>query len=118
MQESIPSNKLYNLIDLYKDQEKEKTEYSIDFICVRPILYYEHYGKTYKYQWDSFVRDIYYPPRNPDGIYVELDLPKQEFSRCDVTIDGIGKVAEEVKPLNESETKGCFFYPFVDPSKE
>ena len=54
----------------------------------------------------------------PDGIYLELDLPKNEFSRCDVTIDGIGKVAEEVKPLDESKTKGCFFYPFLEVDKE
>ena len=120
MQETIPSYKLTESINLYKDQQNEKPEnkYSIDFICVRPILYYEHYGKKYKYQWDSFAQDIYYPPRNPDGIYLELDFPKNEFSRCDVNIDGIGKVAEEVKPLDESKTKGCFFYPFLEADKE
>ena len=120
MQETIPSYKLTESINLYKDQKNEKNEnkYSIDFICVRPILYYEHDGKKYKYQWDSFAQDIYYPPRNPDGIYLELDFPKNEFSRCDVNIDGIGKIAEEVKPLDENETKGCFFYPFLEADKE
>lgn len=120
MQETISIDNIYYTINLYKDQENEKTEnkYSIDFICVRPILYYEYKGKTYRYQWDSFVREIYYPPRNPDGIYVELDLPKKEFSRCDVTIDGIGKVAEGVTPLEENPARASFFYPFLEADKE
>ncbi|MDE5776126.1 MAG: hypothetical protein K2H67_04525 [Treponemataceae bacterium] len=113
----IPKTKLDTETNLY---EYVKENDSIDCICIRPILLdYKYKDKTYNYQWDGFVHDVYYPLRNPDGIYLELPLPKKgTFSRCDVTIDGIGKVAEEVKPLNESETKGCFFYPFVEPSKE
>ncbi|MDE5581530.1 MAG: hypothetical protein K2I95_08935 [Treponemataceae bacterium] len=127
MQETIPINNIYDPIDLYEDQEKEKTEYSIDFICVRPILNYEYKDKTYKYQWDSFVRDIYYPPiANSDlinGIYVEYPvLPEKSYSRCDVYIDGIGKVAEmkddSINFLDSSKTYASFFYPFVEPGKK
>lgn len=119
---AIPKDNLTKSIDLYQDQKSEGTEYSIDFICVRPIMNYPHEGKTYRYQWDSFVREIYYPPiENPDlinGIYVELDLPKKPFSRCDVTIDGIGKVAEGVTPLEENPARASFFYPFLEPNKD
>lgn len=89
--------------------------HEIDFICLRPIMSYEYDKKTYNYMWDGFTRDIHYPLRNPDGIYLEFDVPKREFSRCDVTIDGIGKVAEEVCV---DKNKASFFYPFVEPNKE
>ena len=111
----IPNDKLTETRNLYENQE---TEYSIDFICVRPIMSYKYDGKTYNYMWESFVQDIYYPPLEPEflhGIYLELDLPKEEFSRCDVIIDGIGKVAEEVCV---DKNKASFFYPFVEPGKE
>ena len=111
----IPNDKLTETRNLYENQE---TEYSIDFICVRPIMSYKYDGKTYNCMWESFVQDIYYPPLEPEflhGIYLELDLPKEEFSRCDVIIDGIGKVAEEVCV---DKNKASFFYPFVEPGKE
>lgn len=123
MKEAIPNTKLYDTINLYdKVDIAEGDAYSIDFICVRPILKYTHEGKTYKYQWDSFVRDIYYPPLSPNqigGVYLEFDVPaKETYSRCDVILDGLGKVAEEIQYLDENKTKGCFFYPFVEAGKD
>lgn len=124
---AIPKDDLTKSIDLYQDQKNEGTEYSIDFICVRPIMNYPHEGKTYRYQWDSFVRDIYYPPiENPDlinGIYVEYPVvTEEEYSRCDVYIDGIGKVAEmgtdEIQFLDDNKTQASFFYPFVEPGNK
>lgn len=124
---AIPKDDLTKSIDLYQDQKSEGTEYSIDFICVRPIMNYPHEGKTYRYQWDSFVRDIYYPPiENPDlinGIYVEYPVVKEEeYSRCDVYIDGIGKVAEmgddSINFLDDNKKQASFFYPFVEPGEK
>ena len=116
----IPCTELTKQINLYQDQNdvSVKDKYSIDFICVRPVMSYEYNGKEYKYQWESFAQDLYYPPRNPDGIYFEFDLPfpKSAFSRCDVIIDGIiGKVAEEVCV---DKNKASFFYPFVAADEE
>ena len=56
----IPLAKLTNTCNLF---DLSTWPHGIDFVCVRPIMYYEHDGKTYKYQWDSFVQDIFYPPK-------------------------------------------------------
>lgn len=119
---SIPNDELTKQINLYEKSDgsdkPQSEKYSIDFICVRPIMHYVHEGKKYKYQWESFVRDLYYPPRNPDGIYVEFDVPPKADTLCFVSIDGIGGVAEQIQYLDENKTKGCFFYPFVEADTE
>lgn len=118
LREPIPNDELTKQINLYEECDGYDNSYSIDFICVRPIMHYVHGDKKYKYQWESFVRDLYYPPRNPDGIYVEFDVPPKAATLCFVSIDGIGGVAEQIQYLDENKTKGCFFYPFVEADKE
>ncbi|MDE7290437.1 MAG: hypothetical protein K2N58_00160 [Treponemataceae bacterium] len=54
----------------------------IDFVCVRPIMYYEHDGKTYKYQWDSFVQDIFYPPKADSLETIDVSNPSQVSKIC------------------------------------
>lgn len=124
----IPCTELTKQINLYDYREQHKSDWSdwdsseisIDFICVRPVMTYEYNGKEYQYQWEGFAQDLYYPPRNPYGIYFEFDLPQdcvEADGWCDVVIDGIGKVAEHIH-IDQGTSKGSFFYPFVQADKE
>lgn len=49
----------------------------IDFVCVRPVKYYEHNGKKYRYQWNGFVQDIYYPPKADRLQTIDITNPSQ-----------------------------------------
>ena len=56
-----------------------------------------------------------------EGIYIEFDIPTSEtykYWTTRVYIEGLGAVAEEVQYTDQNETRGCFYYPFVEASKE
>lgn len=45
----------------------------IDFVCIRPIMYYEYNGKKYRYQWDGFVKDVFYPPKGDSFTTIDIN---------------------------------------------
>lgn len=60
--------------------------------------------------------DKYSAVENEDGIYFKFELPSEKIARCDVSIEGIGQIAE--LGFGEDAKTGTFFYPFVDAGKE
>lgn len=60
--------------------------------------------------------DKYSAEENEDGIYFKFDLPSEKIARCEVSIEGIGQIAEF--GFGEDAKTGTFFYPFVDAGKE
>ena len=49
-------------------------DHEIDCICVRPIMSYEHNGKTYNYMWDGDAFDVHYP-LNADFEEIDINNP-------------------------------------------
>lgn len=70
----IPSAKLTEMCNLL---EMCPWVPGIDFICIRPVMSYKHNNKTYNYQWDGFVQDIYYPPKADRLQTIDITNPSQ-----------------------------------------
>lgn len=70
----IPSTKLTETCNLF---EMCPWVPGIDFICIRPVMSYKHNNKTYNYQWDGFVQDIYYPPKADRLQTIDITNPSQ-----------------------------------------
>lgn len=70
----IPSTKLTETCNLF---EMCPWVPGIDFICIRPVMSYKHNNKTYNYQWDNLLQDIYYPPKADRLQTIDITNPSQ-----------------------------------------
>lgn len=83
----------------------------IDFICVRPIMYYEHDGKSYRYQWEGFVKDIFYPPKADSLKTIDISNPSQVSKICGTWVfrtswtDENYQIYDSVVPMKVNQTK-------------
>ena len=104
----IPLAKLTNTCNLF---DLSTWPHGIDFVCVRPIMYYEHDGKTYKYQWDSFVQDIFYPSQTDSFVVIDISSNSQlskifgtwEFKTSWTSDDY--QIYDSVVPMKVKQTK-------------
>lgn len=69
----IPSAKLTEMCNLLEMCSVP----GIDFICIRPVMSYKHNNKTYNYQWDNLLQDIYYPPKADRLQTIDITNPSQ-----------------------------------------
>jgi len=100
-----------NITDTCNLFDMRTWSHGIDFICVRPIMRYKYGDKTYGYQWDSFVQDIYYPPKADSFETIDISNHSQVSKICGTwefktnwTSDDY-KIYDSIVPMKINQTK-------------
>ena len=70
----IPQKELTQTLNLYTSCSWKNENLKIQFICYRPILYYQYDGKEYRYQWNGATVDT--SIKTEKELWTNIDISK------------------------------------------